>query len=355
MLSGQLLFSRGIEELLCQQPGLEIVGRETDVDRALDCIRRLRPDVVILDSKDLASTPANVVAAIFREAPQARVISLNLENDQIQVYHGERRAAQSIDDLRSVIDEEAARPSAVTPHEWLALAAGRAQVYGFLAASFRRPVDAELLERIGGSSQAVFASLEGDVDLTGDLCEGLHALERFQLQVRQRPSAAVSRELLEEFELLLSASTGGESSLPCEAAYTGLDAPAWAATRAAVSEAYLSGGFCPPDRRPPLPDLIGSELDYMQHLCWHEHQAWIQSSRSDAHRYQSAECAFLKDHLIRWVPRCCDALLARSHHDFYRGVLHLTRGFILNEAYRVAELMDCASPVEHPAPGSGDD
>jgi DNA-binding NarL/FixJ family response regulator len=100
------MFSRGVENLLSQQPGLQIVGREADPGVAIGCIQRLQPDVVILDSKDPASEPSGLVAAILSAAPQARVISLNLENEQMLVYRGERRAAQSVDDLRAAIEGE---------------------------------------------------------------------------------------------------------------------------------------------------------------------------------------------------------------------------------------------------------
>jgi DNA-binding NarL/FixJ family response regulator len=114
MLSSQPLFSRGLEKLLGQQPDLEIIGREADASQALTCIQALKPDVVILDSKDWASTPSEVVAAVLKAAPHARLISLNLENDQIIVYHGERRTARNVDDLCAAISEELPK-SAITP------------------------------------------------------------------------------------------------------------------------------------------------------------------------------------------------------------------------------------------------
>ena len=49
MVSSQLLFSLGVENLLRQQAGLEIVGRETDATKALERIRELKPDVVLMD------------------------------------------------------------------------------------------------------------------------------------------------------------------------------------------------------------------------------------------------------------------------------------------------------------------
>lgn len=106
MLSSQLLFSRGVENLLCQQAGLEIIGRETDASKAIERIRALKPDVVILDSKDLASIPSANVAHILKEAPGIKVIALNLEDETFRVYRGEERTARSVDDLLEVIDED---------------------------------------------------------------------------------------------------------------------------------------------------------------------------------------------------------------------------------------------------------
>jgi len=106
MLSSQLLFSRGVENLLRQQAGLEIVGHESDASQALDCIRVLKPDVVILDCKDLASVPSTIVAQILKEAPGIKVIALNLDDETFSIYRGEQRTARSVDDLFEAIDED---------------------------------------------------------------------------------------------------------------------------------------------------------------------------------------------------------------------------------------------------------
>ncbi len=105
LLSSQLMFSQGVEVLLRGQTGLEIVGRETDMAKGLNQILALQPEVVILDSKDLASAPTAILANILEELPSARVILLNLENDQMRVYRGEQRNAQGVSDLMEVIAE----------------------------------------------------------------------------------------------------------------------------------------------------------------------------------------------------------------------------------------------------------
>jgi DNA-binding NarL/FixJ family response regulator len=102
MLSSHPLFSQGVESLLRRETGLEIVGREADADQALERIKELRPDVVVLDSADLRD-PMPVVMRIFREGVGAKVISLNLKDDTMHVYRGEQRVVKQVEDLVKVI------------------------------------------------------------------------------------------------------------------------------------------------------------------------------------------------------------------------------------------------------------
>ncbi|MBM4467201.1 MAG: response regulator transcription factor [Chloroflexi bacterium] len=106
MLSSHPLFSQGVESLLRRETGLEIVGREADADQALERIKELQPDVVVLDSADLRD-PMPVVMRIFREGVGAKVISLNLKDNTMHVYRGEQRVVKQVEDLVKVIKAEA--------------------------------------------------------------------------------------------------------------------------------------------------------------------------------------------------------------------------------------------------------
>jgi len=102
MLSSHPLFSQGVESLLRQETGLEIVGREADADKALERIKELRPDVVVLDSADLCD-PMPVVMRIFREGVGAKIIGLNIQDDTICIYRGEQRVVKGVEDLVEAI------------------------------------------------------------------------------------------------------------------------------------------------------------------------------------------------------------------------------------------------------------
>jgi DNA-binding NarL/FixJ family response regulator len=106
VLSCHPLFGQGVELLLSQEAGLDIVGRETDLDRAIERIQELRPDVVIVDSNDSAYDLALVVMRILRERLPTRVIGLNLQENILCIYHGEQRVIKRLQDLVEAIQEQ---------------------------------------------------------------------------------------------------------------------------------------------------------------------------------------------------------------------------------------------------------
>lgn len=341
MISSQLMFSQGVENLLIDQPGLEIAGRESDVSRAIEAIHRLQPDVVIVDSKDMASAPASIVASALKVVPTARVILLNLENDQIRVYQGMQRTARGVNDLLDAMEagSSASESGHITSQEWMALAAGRAAEYGFHAAIYNRPIDETLLENLSTQGLYFTHALETSEDLTGDLQAGQAALERFYGQLDHYSQPVIHRGLAQEYTRLLAPSAPeGLGAQACEAAYSlQIDHEL---LYTALLRVYRMAGMELPVSLVCRPDFIGSELEFMQRLCLQEVAAWQHNDYSAARIIQAMESAFLKEHLIRWVPRCCEFIITHTRLDFYRGMAYLTKGFILNEAYRVAELME---------------
>ena len=104
MFSSHPLFGQGVESLLREEAGLEIVGRETDVDKAVERIRELRPDVVVMDSGDPAGDPTPAVMRILREGLGTKLVGLNLKDNTMCIYRGEQRAVKSIEDLVEAIE-----------------------------------------------------------------------------------------------------------------------------------------------------------------------------------------------------------------------------------------------------------
>jgi len=107
ILSSHPLFSAGVETLLRDETGLELVGRETSPDRAIERIKELKPDIVILDTDYATCNSDPVLIRIFQEQLGIQVIGMNLQDNRICIYHEERRVVQCVDDLKSIIKNDA--------------------------------------------------------------------------------------------------------------------------------------------------------------------------------------------------------------------------------------------------------
>jgi len=117
ILASHPLLSQGVESLLRRETGLDIVGRETDVDKAVERIRELQPDVVILNSSDPAGDHAPAVMRILREGVGTKVIGLNSQDNKIFIYRGEQRVVKEVKDLVEAIKRSPLSPEQVSSED----------------------------------------------------------------------------------------------------------------------------------------------------------------------------------------------------------------------------------------------
>ena len=71
------LFRDGIVRAIRERPGLEVVGEASDGREALDRLRELRPDVVVLDVKLPGLDGLEVLGALRRDGIASRVLALS--------------------------------------------------------------------------------------------------------------------------------------------------------------------------------------------------------------------------------------------------------------------------------------
>ncbi len=104
IISNHLMFGRGLESLLRRESKLDVVGCETDEQKAIEQIKGLHPDVVILygNGPPCDSTPA--LMRILRENPGIKVIGLNLKNNILYVYQTMQWVVKGLEDLIKAID-----------------------------------------------------------------------------------------------------------------------------------------------------------------------------------------------------------------------------------------------------------
>jgi len=105
ILSQQTMFSQGIETLLSQETGIEIVGRGTDLSASLECVQKNSPDVVIINCDDPEPELSSVVLDILRDRLGILIVGLSLRNNQISVYRGEKKQVRQVEDLLDAIQD----------------------------------------------------------------------------------------------------------------------------------------------------------------------------------------------------------------------------------------------------------
>ena len=83
---------------------MEIVGRETSVERALKRVEMVHPDVIIVDSSDPEFDHGKVVSRVLQLGLTMKVIGLNLHDNRLCIYRGEQKVAQETKDLLEAIE-----------------------------------------------------------------------------------------------------------------------------------------------------------------------------------------------------------------------------------------------------------
>lgn len=103
ILTPHTLLTRGVELLLDGRPSFEVVGTDTEVQRSLDEIERLRPDVVILGHGNGPSVSLDDVSRVFGASPGTAVISMGANENVLHVYQDDPVTVANVEDLVEAI------------------------------------------------------------------------------------------------------------------------------------------------------------------------------------------------------------------------------------------------------------
>ncbi len=103
ILSSHPLFGKCIETLLGQNRQVQLVGHAKDLDVAIEQIRTLQPDVVIVDSKEPEANHGKIMMQIMREGLKTEVVGLNLSDNTVLICRGEQHTIKELSDFISMI------------------------------------------------------------------------------------------------------------------------------------------------------------------------------------------------------------------------------------------------------------
>lgn len=96
--------------VLLRREGFALIGMETDPDTALDQIRALNPDIVLVEG-DGTNPETNWLSSLMQIAytqANMRIIRLSLTDEELHIYHQEQRRLVNTQDLVEAIRATAA-------------------------------------------------------------------------------------------------------------------------------------------------------------------------------------------------------------------------------------------------------
>lgn len=105
ILSSQPAFGQGVEAWLRQQKGLDVVGWEAETGTLVERIEQLRPDAIIVDTGTSDSGPVQALMRFLGGQAGATIIAVNLHDNSVCIYNGERHASEHVKQLLEAIGD----------------------------------------------------------------------------------------------------------------------------------------------------------------------------------------------------------------------------------------------------------
>lgn len=119
LVDDQALFREGIAQLLSTQPDLEVVGEAADGAQAIEMVRDLRPDLVLMDIQMPRMSGLEATVRIKEEFPDTRIVMLTVSDADDDLFEAIKngasgyllkniKAVRFFEQLRGVLRGEAA-------------------------------------------------------------------------------------------------------------------------------------------------------------------------------------------------------------------------------------------------------
>ena len=106
IISSYRMFGLGLESILGHNETIKVIGQEANIDRAIERIGQLAPDVVILDSDEPPYDSMTTILTNLRAQSIPKIIGLNLQNNNLRIYEARQWVAKSIEDLVAAIQND---------------------------------------------------------------------------------------------------------------------------------------------------------------------------------------------------------------------------------------------------------
>lgn len=101
ILTEHPLFAEGVETLLREQAGLEVIGTGDVSPQTFSRIRELAPNVVVVGAS--GEEQEALVARVFQALPGLKVVALNLDDNRIHIHYRQTKVGRQVEDLVEAI------------------------------------------------------------------------------------------------------------------------------------------------------------------------------------------------------------------------------------------------------------
>ncbi len=191
----------------------------------------------------------------------------------------------------------------------------RSNIYGLLAAIYRREMTSDLLKQI---KDPRFLGVLSNLGI--ELNNGFF----------QKPEQELLEDLAVEYARLFLGP--GKHISPHESVHHQRDGAQggqlWGQSTVEVKKFIESSSLTFKSDYTGLPDHISVELEFMQQVTLREEQAWAEQDNDTALSCLKNEKKFIEEHLARWVPIFCEKVINEAELLFYREMAALTKNFI---------------------------
>ena len=193
-------------------------------------------------------------------------------------------------------------------------AKSRSDIYGLLSTVFREePAEALISELRGPRFTGAFSEM------------GVELGEKFYSE----PQSEVAEQLAFEFTRLFIGP--GPHISAHESIFVEVDEGVgglWGEQTVAVKKFIETTGLSYDSGFTGIPDHVSVELEFMRKLTAWEAEKWEEGDKKNAEYGLSVQLMFLEEHLLRWLPQFCDAVMTRTEIPFYRAMAELTKQYM---------------------------
>jgi DNA-binding NarL/FixJ family response regulator len=94
LVDDNVLFRKGVANLLSSQPDFEVVGEAGSGREAVDLTRDVTPDVVLMDVSMPAGSGLDATRDILKAVPDVRIVMLTVSEDDFDLFEAVKNGAQ---------------------------------------------------------------------------------------------------------------------------------------------------------------------------------------------------------------------------------------------------------------------